>query len=99
MTRVDDFQINSQVRRVLTRNWLDLKKIRYSSIGGIVYLRGTIDVIYGAPLTREESWDGVTAKYVDKIEKDIMRIPDVVRTRFELDDWRKTAGSWTQVAS
>jgi hypothetical protein len=97
MSRINDFQINSQVRRVLTRNWLDLKKIRYSSIGGIVYLRGAIDVMYGAPLTREGSWDGVTAKYVDRIEKDIRSIPDVKSIRFELENWRKAAGRWMQV--
>jgi hypothetical protein len=97
LSRINDFQINSYVRRVLTRHWLDLKKIRYSAIGGVVYLRGTIDVMYGAPMTREGDWEGVTARYIDKIEKDIRQIPDVKSIRFEFEDWRKAAGRWTQI--
>ncbi len=99
MAQVSDFKINSQVRRILTRNWLDLKKLRYSSIGGIVYLRGTIDVIYGAPATRASEWEGLTARYVDKVEKDIKRIREVRRVRFELDNWRKGVDGWSQVTA
>lgn len=93
MARVSDFRINSEVRRILIKNYLNLKKLRYSSIGGVVYLRGTIEIMRNARIRRLR-WQGVTDEYMKDLEKAIKKVTGVKRVRFELYRWEKRIDGW-----
>ena len=98
MAGASDFKINADVRRILTKHWINLRKLQYSCIGGIVYLRGVVEVMYNAP-SRTETWQGVTAKHVEQLEKSIKRIPNVKRVHFKFQDWERGADGWRRKAS
>ena len=97
MAGVSDFKINADVRRILTKHWINLRKLQYSCIGGIVYLRGVIEVMYNAP-NRTDTWQGVTAKHVAQLEKSIKGIPNVKRVNFQFQDWERGTDGWRRKA-
>ena len=90
-----DFKITSDVRRVLTQKWINMKKLRYSCIGGIVYLRGDLDLIYNAPV-RDSDSIGISASQVEELERTIRRLPNVKRITVQLNNWEKKADGWTR---
>jgi len=92
-----DFKINSGVRRVLTKHWINTKKLKYSSIGGIVYMRGLIEIMYNAPI-RGSDWQGITAEHIGDLERSIKKIPEVKRVNFQLLHWEKSGDGWTKKA-
>lgn len=93
-----DFKITSDARRVLTKYWINLKILRFSCIGGIVYLRGSLDIMYNAP-TSKVSGDGITAERVGDLERALRKIPNVKRVKFQLTNWEKQADGWTKKTS
>ncbi len=90
-----DFKITSDVRRVLTKYWINTKILRYSCVGGIVYFRGSLDTLYNAP-TSAASGSGITAERVGDLERAIKKIPNVKRVKFQLTNWEKQAEGWTK---
>ena len=93
-----DFKITSDARRILTKYWINLKILRFSCIGGIVYLRGSLDIMYNAPSTGD-SGDGITAERVGNLERALRKIPNVKRVKFQLTNWEKQADGWTKKTS
>ncbi len=93
-----DFKITSDARRVLTKYWINLKILRFSCIGGIVYLRGSLDIMYKAPSTGD-SGGGITAERVGNLERALKKIPNVKRVKFQLTNWEKQANGWTKKTS
>ena len=90
-----DFKINAAVRRVLTQHWISMKKVRYSCIGGIVYVRGFIELMYNAP-SRSGEGKSLTGEQIGELERAIKRIPNVKRVNFQLNDWEKKGDGWTR---
>ena len=93
-----DFKITSDVRRVLTKHWINMKILRFSCIGGIVYLRGSLDIMYSAP-TRVDGSDGISAERVGDLERALKKIPNVKRVKFQLTNWEKGVDGWTKKTS
>jgi hypothetical protein len=98
MASASDFRINADIRRVLTKHWINLRKLQYSCIGGIVYLRGVVEVMYSAG-DGGDSWQGVTAKQVSELEKAIRRIPNVKRVQFKFQNWERGTDGWQRKAN
>jgi len=97
-----DFKITSDARRILTKYWIDLKILRFSCIGGIVYLRGSLDIMYNAPSTGDSGGGGgggITAERVGNLERALRKIPNVKRVKFQLTNWEKQADGWTKKTS
>jgi hypothetical protein len=93
-----DFKITSDARRILTKYWINLKILRFSCIGGIVYLRGSLDIMYNASSTGD-SGGGITAERVRNLERALKKIPNVKRVKFQLTNWEKQADGWTKKTS
>ncbi len=86
---VSDFQINSRVRGVFARHWIDLQKINFASFRGTVRVSGELCL-----LGSERSNDFEPTKIVN-LEYEIKRIPEVKRVYFEFPAWhRKPDGAW-----
>ncbi len=88
-----DFKITSDVRRILTKKWINTKKLRFSSVGGVIYLRGDLDVLYNAP-NRDSESAGMTGTQVGDLERALRRVPNVKRVSFQLNNWEKRAEGW-----
>lgn len=80
----EDFKINSKVRAVLARHWIDLTRLSFASVNGIVRLSGTL-----RRMSSESGEKHFSGQNIDKIETEILAIKEVKRAYFQLDNWRK----------
>ena len=84
-----DFRINSSVRSLLARRWVDLRKVQVSSFRGTVRLTGEINKLGCEGVAPSEP------QYMDQIELDIQALPEVERAYFEITNWRRNeSGHW-----
>ena len=79
-----DFRINSKVRSVLARHWIDLSRVGLSSISGTVRLTGIL-----CRLSSESDVDPFTGQHLAQLETELLSIKEVKRVYFNLDNWRK----------
>ena len=84
-----DFQINSRVRSLLARHWIDLKRVQVGSFRGTVRLAGELCRLGGESAGRHEP------QLVETLDQEIRAIPDVERVHFEITNWKRTGtGQW-----
>jgi hypothetical protein len=85
---VQDLELNSGVRSVLSRHWIDLTKTSFFARKGHVHLGGEVAVI-GAGESQG------TAETLKATEAEIRRLRDVKTVSFEFTNWvRDGAGVW-----
>ena len=63
-----DFRINSLVRSVFARHWIDLQRVRYASFGGAVRVSGELCVLGGQPQAK------IDGARVEILEAEIRRL-------------------------
>ena len=79
-----DFKINSKVRAVLARYWVDLARVGFSSVGGTVRLTGVL-----CRLSSESDLAPFTKQKMAQLEAELLSIREVKRIYFDLDNWCK----------
>ena len=84
-----DFQINSRVRGVFSKHWLDISQLSVVTIKGNVYIGGTVKKL--AAVSRHIE---INEELMETIDYEIRRIRDVKRIVYRLEDWRKEAGKF-----
>jgi len=83
-----DLELNSGVRTVLSRHWIDLTKTSFFARKGHVHLGGEVAVL--GETQRQE-----TAETLKATEAELRRLRDVKTISFEFTNWvRDGAGSW-----
>jgi len=98
---IDDWSINVKVEAELVKAWIDTRKIDFSTINGIVHLRGTIDfqldvfVNPDAPDYHTKRMEIEAAK-LKRVESHIKRIGGVRGVRMELTNWVKMGDRWVR---
>jgi hypothetical protein len=75
--QISRYEINRNVRMVLTRHDVDLTRIDYSFMGSTVYL-------YGDLVRPDRDY---SAKEIDFIAKEIAALPHVRDIQFDLNNW------------
>ncbi len=83
-----DFRINSLVRSVFARHWIDLRRVRFASFRGSVRISGELCVLGSRP----------DAARVEILESEIRDLKGVKQVYFDLSDWRQgVSGNWERV--
>jgi len=98
MEKVRDFQINVQLKKMLTERGIDTSKLNISTMGGTVYLRGSIEFIHASD-SKEDSfhdWKAKRLKFLHNLETDIKKLRGVRYVRFQLTDWEKDGDKWVE---
>jgi len=91
MDRLDDLNINCQVRKALVRHWIDLGKLSMRSTRGVVHLSGELHKI--------SNTDGpLDTAMVLTILQEIKRIRNVKRVTTDFRNWVYKEGTWQFVA-
>ena len=86
---VSDFRINSLVRSILAKRWLDLRPLKFGSFRGTVRVSGE--------LYPRESRDphSLKSSTIEILEREIRQIRGVNRVYFDLKNWRRlSSGAW-----
>jgi hypothetical protein len=86
---VGDFQINSRVRGIFAKHWLDTSQLSVVTIKGNVYIGGTVKKLSAVSRHVE-----INEELMETIDFEIKRIKDVKRITYRLEDWRKEAGKF-----
>ena len=93
----EDFAIQSNIRRILSRSDVDASQMDFGTVKGVVYVQGTFQ------LSRfDSSWDSdrinnFAASTLYSLEKKIRGVPGVSDVIFQLKNWRKEKGHWLHV--
>jgi hypothetical protein len=103
---VEDFRINAEVRRILSRCWVDLTALHYGAIGRTVYFHGRFQKVRPNRPSSGESWElrrpeevAENLALLEAVEKEVRRTPTVIDVVFSLDNFRKTLGKWTMTGA
>ena len=84
-----DFQINSKLRAILARHWIDSQQLRFGSFRGTVRFSGKLAYL-GA---RDEI--GAGGSKVEILERAAKALQGVRRVYFDLENWHRTpTGAW-----
>jgi hypothetical protein len=87
---VSDFKINTKVRAVLVKHWIDTQALKFGSFRGTVRLTGELFVL-GDRISK--NFDGAK---LEAIESEVRRIPGVSRVYLDLGNWKKNEiGKWS----
>ena len=91
--QVSDIKINSWVRGVLAKHWIDFQGLQFGSYQGTVRLSGELRY-----LGMRESFSTEALK-LGLIENEIRGLSGVKRVHVDLANWRKNSrGEWEQRA-
>lgn len=96
---IDDWDINVSVRQELVKKFVDLRRIHFTAIGGIVHLKGSViftrikDEPEKIVATIEERISA-EKKRLSGLEKRIKKIKGVKAIVFDLEDWTKFGNEW-----
>ena len=92
MKKVSDFEINTRIRSVFAKNWIDMQRLKFGSCRGVARISGELHPLgdrYNAYL------DG---SKLEKIVQEIRRIRGVVRVCVDFSNWQKKEdGKWIEV--
>jgi hypothetical protein len=84
-----DFQINSRVRGIFSKHWLDISRLSVVTIKGNIYIGGNV-----RKLPSVSSDIKIDKDLMETIDFEIGRIKGVKRITYRLEDWRKEAGKF-----
>jgi hypothetical protein len=84
-----DFRINSQVRSLLARHWLDLNKVQIGTFHGTVRLTGKLTRLGGELASRHEP------RLIEILDIELRGLNGVERVYFDVVNWKKNnSGEW-----
>lgn len=96
---IDDWDINVSVRQELVKRFVDLRRVQFATIGGVVHLKGSIvftkikDGEEKIVATIEERIEAEKRR-LSELEKRIKKIKGVKGVIFNLEDWVKFGNEW-----
>lgn len=90
--RQNDLEINRHVRRVLVRHWIDLGRLSFRCVNGVVWLRGSLQRLFGVK-------EALTGTIIDSIFHEIANFPGIKRIHAEFDNWRYDGAQWYSVGT
>lgn len=89
---IEDWEINCMVRAHLVKWWINIKKIDIRTIGGVVYVKGSLSFRTRVKLKEHER-----PQAVGEIEKEIKRMPGVKDVQMRFVNWIKMGDEWKLV--
>ena len=88
-----DFRINSLVRQILVRHWLEVDSVSANAINGILYMRGFLQY---RPAKRAQI-GAVTADFLQKLELELKGVKELKKIRWQLDNWDRDEQGWVPI--
>jgi len=89
---LSDLEINSRVRKILIRHWMDLGHVSIRTSRGQVSVFG---VLRKLPMAAGK----LTAQLVGTIFSEIAHVPSVARVKPHLENWEEVNGRWRLTAA
>jgi osmotically-inducible protein OsmY len=98
---IDDWSINVRVETELVKNWVDTKQIDFTTIGGVVYIKGKLNFQLDVFVNPDEPdyferREMVEVEKLKRIERNLKKISGVKAVKFELENWFKMGNRWVK---
>ncbi|HMK76548.1 MAG TPA: hypothetical protein VK568_10270 [Thermodesulfobacteriota bacterium] len=90
----EDFVIQANIRRMLTRTDIDASQIDFGTVRGVVYIQGTFQLSRFDPSWDSDKANEFAVNTLYSLEKKIRRISGVSDVIFQLNNWEKEKGHW-----
>lgn len=92
---LDAWKINSKVKIILARNWLNTQSVMVNTVKDTVCIKGKLNFTGGK--VDMESAIAVAAQ-MKKIESEIEGIKEIKHVSWKLGKWHKSKGKWERSA-
>lgn len=87
-----DHAIATQMRTTLHRHWIDIGRLDFGCVNGVVYLRGELRRHPRYPASR--AIEATDDALLFRLERDLRGIPGVKDVSFELDGYEDGGDHW-----
>ncbi len=93
----EDARIHSRVRNVLSRRWVDVKRLNVGTIDGVIHIEGELKQCLSlAPAIGEGR---PSLQFLRKIERELRSIAGVRDVVFSIAGFEKVGSEWKRKAS
>lgn len=89
----EDMLINTRVRRIFAKYWLDATLVSIMTHRGVVHIAGVLHKIHAI-----DERDEVNEDLLQVLEQEIKRIKGVKRIIFTIDGWVKDGGQFKRIS-
>ena len=93
-----DIRNNAFVHSILVRNYINTQKVDHSVVDKAVTIIGSIELQREATLKDRKIAEAAVARTLEKVEKEIKRIPNIEFVKFHLDNWARQGRRWVCTA-
>jgi hypothetical protein len=94
---IEDARIHSRVRSVLSRRWVDLKRLHVGTVDGVILIEGELrQCLSLAPSVGEGR---PSLQFIRKLEREMRGIPGVRDVVISLTGFEKVGSEWRRKAS
>jgi len=88
---VEAWKINSKVKIILSRNWIDLPKLLVNTVKDTVCIKGELSFTGD---TVDGHSEFAVASQLRKVEREILALRDVRHVDWRITGWRKFKNRW-----
>jgi len=94
---LEDARIHSRVRSILSRRWVDLRRLHVGTVDGVIHIEGEFrQCLSLAPSIGEGR---PSLQFVRKIERELRAITGVRDVVFTISGFEKVGSEWKRKAS
>jgi hypothetical protein len=96
MREARDLVITKQVRAILLRRWIDIRRLDFGSVNGVAYVRGALcrNPLFPAPATAAGDDE---LKLLYTLERDLRTIPGVKDAVLTVDGFERRGDHWVRI--
>lgn len=96
MREARDLVITKQVRAILLRRWIDIRRLDFGSVNGVAYVRGALgrNPLFPAPATPAGDDE---LKLLYTLERDLRTIPGVKDVVLTVDGFERRGDHWVRI--
>lgn len=94
---VEDARIHSRVRNVLSRRWVDIKRLHVGTVDGVIHIEGDFKQSLSLAPTIGEGKPSL--QFLRKIERELRSINGVRDVVFSISGFEKVGSEWRRIAS
>jgi hypothetical protein len=88
---VEEWKINTQVKIILSRNWIDVPKLLVTTVKNTVCIKGELSFTGDKVDGRNEP---AVSNQLRKVEREILALRNVRHVDWRISGWRKAKNRW-----
>jgi hypothetical protein len=88
---VDAWKVNSKVKIILSRNWVDVPRLLVNTVKDTVCIKGDLSFTGGKVDGHNEL---AVSSQLRKVEREVLALPDIRHVDWRITGWQKKKNRW-----